>query len=233
MPAARADRERWPSNEPLGGRNDRHRPTAVTWGLFVLLEEVEEAGRDLPDREIDSFVEAAEAEIGIDGLLSGWATVGLLRAADPLPRPPRRADRAADPADARVRVLGLWWEEGFRPVAQRASSMRWAWRSARISASRALTGWSGRHTSTRRSGSSAAREVGDCRTALAGADPISWNPSSVVVLAAEPCRLVQIGFPGAGFRRLRLDLVLMRLLPSGAIPGAAPERPSGRRPTWT
>ena len=54
-----------------------------------------------------------------------------------------------------------------------------------------------------------------------------------VVLAAEPCRLVQIGFPGAGFRRLWSDLVLMRLLPAGAIPGAAPERPSGRRPTWT
>src|SRR5918994_1348710 len=33
-------------------------------------------------------------------------------------------------------------------------------------------------------------------------------------------------FPGAGFRRLRSDLVLMRLLPAEAIPGAAPERPS-------
>jgi hypothetical protein len=59
------------------------------------------------------------------------------------------------------------------------------------------------------------------------------TPFRCVVLTAEPCRLVQIGFPGAGFRRLRSDLVLMRLLPAEAIPGAAPERPSGRRPTWT
>jgi hypothetical protein len=118
-------------------------------------------------------------------------------------------------------------------VARRASSTRCAWRSAPISASRALTGLNGRHTSTRRSGSSAAaREVGDCRTAL-GCRSISWNPFRCVVLTSELCRLVQIGFPGAGFRRLRSDLVLVRLLPAGAIPGAAPERPSGRRPTWT
>ena len=55
-------------------------PVAVTWGLFVFLEDVEEAGRDLPDPEVDAFFEAAEAEIGTDGLLSGWAlTAALLR----------------------------------------------------------------------------------------------------------------------------------------------------------
>ena len=34
-------------------------PVAVTWGLFVFLEDVEEAGRDLPDPEVDAFFEAA------------------------------------------------------------------------------------------------------------------------------------------------------------------------------
>jgi hypothetical protein len=51
-------------------------PVAVTWGLFVKLEAAEEAGRDLPDPEVDAFFEAAEAEIGTHGLLSGWAIVG-------------------------------------------------------------------------------------------------------------------------------------------------------------
>lgn len=45
---------------------------AVVWGLFVLLEQTEEAGKRLPDPEVDAFIEAAEAEIGTGGLLSGW-----------------------------------------------------------------------------------------------------------------------------------------------------------------
>jgi hypothetical protein len=53
-------------------------PFLVTWGLFRKLEEAEEAGRDLPDPEVDVFYEAAEAEIGVDGLLSGWAIVAAL-----------------------------------------------------------------------------------------------------------------------------------------------------------
>jgi hypothetical protein len=52
--------------------------TPVAWALFTKLEEVEEAGRDLPDPEVDGFVEAAEAEIGVGGLLSGWAIVAAL-----------------------------------------------------------------------------------------------------------------------------------------------------------
>jgi len=49
-------------------------PVAVTWGLFVLIEKAEV----LPDPEVDVFVEAAESEIGTDGLLSGWALVAAL-----------------------------------------------------------------------------------------------------------------------------------------------------------
>jgi hypothetical protein len=49
-------------------------PIAVVWGLFVMLEKAE----GLPDPEVDAFVEAAEAEIGTDGLLSGWAIVAAL-----------------------------------------------------------------------------------------------------------------------------------------------------------
>lgn len=35
--------------------------TPVAWALFTKLEGVEEAGRDLPDPEVDGFIEAAEA----------------------------------------------------------------------------------------------------------------------------------------------------------------------------
>lgn len=49
-------------------------PTVVTWGLICKLETAEL----LPDPEADAFSEAAEAEIGTDGLLSGWAIVAAL-----------------------------------------------------------------------------------------------------------------------------------------------------------
>jgi len=49
-------------------------PTAIVWGLFTKLE----AARDLPDREVDAFYEAAVSEIGTDGLLSGWAIVAAV-----------------------------------------------------------------------------------------------------------------------------------------------------------
>jgi hypothetical protein len=53
-------------------------PTAMTWGLFVLLETTAEQDKDLPDPEVDAFLEAAESEIGVDGLLSGWAIVSAI-----------------------------------------------------------------------------------------------------------------------------------------------------------
>lgn len=53
-------------------------PTAVVWGLFVLLEMTAEQDKDLPDPEVDAFLEAAEAEVGTDGLLSGWAIVAAI-----------------------------------------------------------------------------------------------------------------------------------------------------------
>ena len=52
--------------------------TAVVWGLFVLLERTADQDKDFPDDEVDAFFEAAEAEIGTDGLLSGWAIVAAL-----------------------------------------------------------------------------------------------------------------------------------------------------------
>ena len=66
---------------------------------------------------------------------------------------------------------------------------------------------------------------------LAGADPIFLEPFSVarrLVLAAELCGFVQIGFPCAGFRGLRANIVLMRLLPwndSGSHSRTSPGRP--------
>jgi hypothetical protein len=53
-------------------------PTAIVWALFTKLEGVEGAGRDLPDPEVDAFFDAAEAEIGYDGLMGGWAIVAAL-----------------------------------------------------------------------------------------------------------------------------------------------------------
>jgi hypothetical protein len=53
-------------------------PTAIVWGLFVLLERIAESDRDLPDPEVDAFLEAAESEVGTDGLLSGWAIVAAV-----------------------------------------------------------------------------------------------------------------------------------------------------------
>jgi hypothetical protein len=61
-------------------------PFLVTWGLFRALE----AAETLPDPTVDELLEAAEDEIGTDGLLSGWALVAallrhhLLRHADQL-----------------------------------------------------------------------------------------------------------------------------------------------------
>ena len=52
--------------------------TAIVWGLFVLLERIAESDKDLPDPEVDAFLDAAEAEVGTDGLLSGWAIVAAL-----------------------------------------------------------------------------------------------------------------------------------------------------------
>jgi hypothetical protein len=49
-------------------------PVAVTWGLFCKLE----AAETLPDPEVEAFFEAAESEIGTDGLLSGWTIVAAL-----------------------------------------------------------------------------------------------------------------------------------------------------------
>jgi hypothetical protein len=49
-------------------------PFQITWGLFTALETAEE----LPDLTVDGLLEAAEAEIGTDGLLSGWALVAAL-----------------------------------------------------------------------------------------------------------------------------------------------------------
>lgn len=45
-------------------------PTAAVWGLFVLLETTADQDKDLPDPEVDAFLEAAESEVGTDGLLS-------------------------------------------------------------------------------------------------------------------------------------------------------------------
>jgi len=53
-------------------------PVAVVWGLFALLETVAEQDKDLPDPQVDAFLEAAEAEVGTDGLLSGWAIVAAI-----------------------------------------------------------------------------------------------------------------------------------------------------------
>ena len=44
------------------------------------------------------------------------APLGLVRAADRVPRPLRRPHRAADrPGRGRVEVLDVWWEDGFAP----------------------------------------------------------------------------------------------------------------------
>ena len=49
-------------------------------------------------------------------LATGEAPLGLVRAADRLPGPLRRPDRAADrPGRGRVQVLDVWWEDGFAP----------------------------------------------------------------------------------------------------------------------
>jgi hypothetical protein len=45
-----------------------------------------------------------------------------------------------------------------------------------------------------------------------------------LVLAAELCGLVQIGFPCAGFRGIRADLVLDTAAPLERLPEAIPER---------
>ena len=67
---------------------------------------------------------------------------------------------------------------------------------------------------------------------LSGADPISWNPFSALgpVLAAELCGLVQIGFPCAGFRALRANLVLDAAAPLERLREAIPERPQVANP---
>jgi hypothetical protein len=53
-------------------------PTAVVWGLFVLLETTAEQDKDLPDPDVDAFLQAAESEIGVEGLLGGWAIVAAI-----------------------------------------------------------------------------------------------------------------------------------------------------------
>jgi hypothetical protein len=45
-----------------------------------------------------------------------------------------------------------------------------------------------------------------------------------LVLVAELCRQVQIGFPGAGFRGLQANLVLDAAAPLERLPEAIPER---------
>jgi hypothetical protein len=49
-------------------------PFLITWGLFRALEATCEHG-ELPDPTVDELFEAAEGEIGVDGLLSGWGLV--------------------------------------------------------------------------------------------------------------------------------------------------------------
>jgi len=57
-------------------------------------------------------------------------------------------------------------------------------------------------------------------------------PFSVLGVVRPPSsgRLVQIGFPSAGFRGLRADLVLDEAAPVERFPEAVPERTSGRQP---
>jgi hypothetical protein len=52
----------------------------IVWGLFRALETACE-GDGLPDSTVASLGEAAEAQLGVDGLLRGWAlTAAVLRA---------------------------------------------------------------------------------------------------------------------------------------------------------
>jgi hypothetical protein len=62
-------------------------------------------------------------------------------------------------------------------------------------------------------------------------DPISWNPFSAlgVVLAAELCGLVQIGFPAPDFEDSG-HLVLDAAAPLERLPEAIPERPQVGNP---
>jgi hypothetical protein len=46
----------------------------IAWGLFRKLE----AAEQLPDPEVDRFVEAALDQVGEDGLLSGWGIVASI-----------------------------------------------------------------------------------------------------------------------------------------------------------
>ena len=87
---------------------------------------------------------------------AGQAAVGLVRAADPLPRPPRRPDRAADRPGraAACRCSASGGRTASRRAAPTGSSTRCATRCAPTSASPARPGSSGRRTSERRSGSS-------------------------------------------------------------------------------
>ena len=72
--------------------------TAVVWGLFVLLERTAEQDKDLPDPEVDAFLEAAESEVGPDGLLSGWAIVAAFLRKHLIDHPRPSAASAAAPS---------------------------------------------------------------------------------------------------------------------------------------
>ena len=89
-------------------------------------------------------------------LPAGQASLRLVRAADPLPRPLRRPHRAADrPRRAGAcRCSASGGRTASRRDAPTASSTRCARRCAPISASPAPTASSGRRTSARRGGSS-------------------------------------------------------------------------------
>jgi hypothetical protein len=50
-------------------------PFLVALGLFRALEDVADSGQELPDPTVTSLLDAAEDEIGIGGLYSGWALV--------------------------------------------------------------------------------------------------------------------------------------------------------------
>jgi hypothetical protein len=46
---------------------------------------------------------------------AGQAALGVVRVADSLPRPARRIEPRIETVEGCVRILDLWWEDGFVP----------------------------------------------------------------------------------------------------------------------